>query len=184
MLDLDTARAHITTSLSDADLTDAITREEAWLARRIGPLEGERVETFIAPDGDEVLQLQRPATSVDVADDGGAITAVDIRGWSDLVRTSGSWTGDVLVTYTPADEDEVVRALITLLRLSVHESAFQSQSAGGFSSTISLHDQRTMRFSAWRSLLRPARPTTTRLRSAIPAGGDTVSSVSREASAS
>ena len=186
MLDLDIAQAHITTTLTDAMLEDAITREEAWLARRIGPLDGERVETFITDDGDEVLQLQRPAstTGMVVEDAGGAVTDYELRGWSDLVRTSGSWSGAVTVTYTPDDSDEVVRALITLLRLSVHESAYQSQAAGGYSSTISLQDQRQMRYSAWRSLLRPVQATTTRLKSAIPAGGESIGSVVREAAAS
>jgi hypothetical protein len=52
MLTTAQARALITTSLSDQDLDEVIAREEAWLARRIGPLEGERVETFQTVFGD------------------------------------------------------------------------------------------------------------------------------------
>lgn len=178
MLTVDEARALVTTSLSDADLEDVIEREEAWLARRIGPLEGERIETFVSRDGDEVLRLQRPADSVAVEDDSGSLSAFSYRRWSDVVpgtsTASLSWAGDVLVTYTPNDELEVKRSLITLVRLAVSESAYASQAAGGYSQVVSLQDQRTMRFLAWRTLLRPRIPDTVRLTSAIPLGGASI----------
>jgi hypothetical protein len=179
MLSVEEARALVTTSLSDADLADVIAREEAWLARRIGPLEGERTETFATADGDEVLKLQRPASSVDVEDDSGTLTDVALHGWSDVTRTdvARSWNGDVLVTYTPSDPDEVKRVLVTLVRLTTSESAFASQSAEGYSVSSSILDQRVARFTASRSLMRPRVPTTTRLRSTIPFGGKTLAPV-------
>lgn len=180
MLEVEAARALITTSLSDDDLEEVIGREEAWLARRIGPLEGERVEMFTSLAGDEVLWLQRPASSVAVEDDGGSTTEISIRGWSDLIRTSGSWSGDVLVTYTPTDPEEVIRALITLVRLTVSESAYSAESAGGYSAQTDVHAQRTIRHSAWRGLLRPRVPTTTRVRSGLPIGRDSISSLSSD----
>lgn len=183
MLTKEEARALITTSLSDDDLEDVIAREEAWLARRIGPLEGERVETFVSVDGDEVLRLTRPALAVAVEDDSGARTDFELRGWSDIVPT-GTWSGDVLVTYTPTDESEVRRALVTAVRLTVSESAYAQQSAGGYSATTDVSAQRTVRFALWRSLLRPRTPSTTRLRSAIPFGGKSVGPVGVEASGS
>ncbi len=182
MLDVAEARALITTSLSDADLEDVIEREEAWLARRIGPLEGERVETFVTPDGDETLRLTRPAATVAVEDDGGDVTAYSLRPWSDVLPgsldgASHSWNGDVRVGYTPADELEVKRALVTLVRLTVSETAYQSQAAGGYSAGVDYQALRVVRYQTWRTLLRPAGPTTTRLRSTIPFGGRSVGPV-------
>ena len=180
MLSVDAARALITTSLSDADLADVIAREEAWLARRIGPLDGELVETFLPMDGDEVLNLTRPTRDVTVEDDTGDRSLdVEVRGWSDLCLIDGaaSWSGDVFVTYTPTDSDEVQRALVTLVRLTVSESAYAAQSAGGYTAQVSYADQKAMRYVAWRSLLRTRTPTTTRLRSIIPFGGKILSAV-------
>ena len=185
MLTTAEVRALVTTSMADADLEEVIAREEAWLARRVGPLEGERVETFAITFGDEVLNLTRPAEDLHVEDDSGDVAAGWLlRGWADIVPDTEdnphSWVGEVRVTYTPSDGLEVKRSLVTLVRLAIHESAYQSQMAGGYSATVSLQDQRTMRFTAWRTLLRPRQPTTTRLRSTVPLGGRTVGAVGVE----
>lgn len=180
MLTVDEARALVTTSLSDADLADVISRQEAWLARRVGPLDGQRTETFVTPDGDEVLHLQRPgqSDSMTVSDEGGAVTAVALRGWSDVVRTDSiSWDTPVTVAYTPSDEDEVKEALLTLVRLAVTESGFNSESQQGYSYSHDHGMRRRMRWEAWRQLLRPRTPESTRLRSAIPTGGESVAGV-------
>ena len=177
MLTVDEARVLITTSISDVDLLDIIAREEAWLARRIGPLDGERIESFVIDDGDEVLELQRPGIISLVEDASGAIIDYEYRGWSDIILTAGTWDTLAEVTYVPNDDDEVKRALVTLTRLVVAETAFQSESSQSHAAVVSHADQRQMRWAAWRSLLRPMRPTTVRLRSAIPAGGTTIRSV-------
>jgi hypothetical protein len=163
MLTVDDARALITTSLSDTQLADVIDREEAWLARRIGPLDGQRVETFVSEDGDEVLHLQRPAgPGWAVEDEGGDRTAdVRLSGWSDIVGSA--WRSSIAVTYEPVDGPEVTRALVTLVRLTVAETAFTSESAGGYSSATDIQQQRTTRWAAWHGLLRPRRPSTTRI---------------------
>ena len=178
MLTLAEARARITTSLGDDDLTDAIERQEAWLARRIGPLSGSRTETFVTEDGDEVLQLQRPTTLAAIAavDEGGTVDDLELRGWSDLVRTS-SWQGTVDVAYEPDDDAEVREAIITLVRLAVTESTYASEAWQGYSATVDHDMRRRMRWEAWRSLLRQDALTTTRLKSAIPAGGNSIASV-------
>lgn len=179
MLTTDEARALITTSLSDGDLADVIEREEAWLARRIGPLEGERVETFVAEAGTETLELQRPTETVEVTDGYGDRTVdVAVRGWSDLVLTDGVWSGDVEVTYAPADEPEVKRALVTLVRLAVAESAFSAESSQGYSASTDITAQRTARWSAWHGLLRPRKPTTTRLRTTTASDPEGIRAVS------
>jgi hypothetical protein len=125
---------------------------------------------------------------VTVEDDTGEVTSGwTLKGWADIVPDEDSphsWSGEVQVTYTPTDESEVLRSLVTLVRLAVHESAFSSQSAGGYTFQVSLQDQRQMRWAAWRTLLRSRQPTTTRLRSAIPSGGQTVAAVAVEGTGS
>lgn len=177
MLDVEDARALITTSLSDADLEVVIAREESWLAHRIGPLEGERVETFVSVTGDEVLELRRIATSVLVADDGGDVDDVEVRTWSDVVRTSGSWRGGPLVTYTPTDEEDVRKSLISLVRLAITESGYASEGTGDYSVASDEEARRRARWTAWRSLLRPARPTSIRITSGIDTRGRRVGGV-------
>lgn len=177
MLSVAEARAVITTSLSDSDLGDAIEREEAYLARRVGPLDGARTETFIVSDGDEVLNLQRPGTIDTVTDDTGALTDYEARGWSDVVLTAGAWQGSVEVAYTADDADEVKRAAITLVRLALSESGYLTEGAEGYTVTSDYGSRQSMRYAAWRSLLRKAIPQSVRLVSSIPSGGKTVSSV-------
>ena len=166
MLSTAEARALITTSLSDSDLGDVISREEAWLARRIGPLEGERVETFASVSGTEGLRLSRPTDAVTVEDEAGPMTAVEVVGWGDVILDPDSgrgWNGDVQVTYTPSDSEEVKRALVTLLRLTLAESGYASQSAGGYSVATDVDAQAKLRYRAWRSLLRPRQASSLRI---------------------
>lgn len=177
-LSLEEARAVITTSLADADLQDVIDREEAWLARRVGPLEGARTETFITPGGDEVLQLQRPTTfaSLTVTDESGAVSDMAYRTWSDLVPAT-AWDTSVEVQYTPDDTDEVKSSVVTLVRLAVTESGYQAESAMGRSATTDHTMRRKMRWEAWRSLLRPAGFASMRLVGDVPQDGGAVSAV-------
>jgi len=185
VLSVDEARALITTSLSDADLQDVIDREESWLTRKVGPLTGERTQFFVPEDGDEVLRLTRHTSAVSIEDDDGAYSSASLRGWSDVVPSSSdAWTGQVEVTYTPDDEDEVKRAVLLLVRLQVNASAYAAESAGGFSAQTDFGAQKDLRYNAWKSLLRPSVPNTTRLTSAVPAGGYTIGPVATEAVAS
>lgn len=126
LLTIATARAVITTSLTDAALQDVIDREEAWLARRIGPLEGERTETFPLAGyrrRQYEVRLKRPTDAAnlsEVTDYGEVVTNVELvhDGWR-VARTLGSsyFIGPVTVEYTPNDELEVIRVLIELVRL-------------------------------------------------------------------
>ena len=98
-------------------------------------------------------------------DEGGDRTAdAELRAWSDVTLVSGSWQGSVSVTYEPADAPEVQRALVTLVRLTIAESAYTSESAQGYSSSTDVQAQRTTRWAAWHGLLRPQRPRSMRLR--------------------
>lgn len=186
MLTTAEARALITTSLSDSDLAAVIARQEAWLARRVGPLDGTRTETFVTPHGDEVLRLARPAAagSLVVVDEAGAVTDYELRGWSDIVRTAGSWTATAEVSYTADDEAEVKDSIITLVRLAVTESGYQAEAMQGYSATTDHDMRRRMRYEAWRGLLRRGLPQSVRLVSAIPPGGNTIGSVQVTAVAS
>ena len=68
-------RALINSRLGDVDLQAVIDREEAWLAGRVGPLAGQRTDTFRPGLGDTTLYLRRRAESVVVTDDGVTLVA-------------------------------------------------------------------------------------------------------------
>lgn len=129
----------------DAVAQDIIDEQEAWLARRIGPLTGARTETFYvglsAQKGK--LALRRYTDSVTVTDAGSAVAAGHFRlidNGSAIVRRyeapSYWWTGPyVEVAYTPSDEDEVRRVLYLLLKFAVDphaDSPFNSEQIGGY----------------------------------------------------
>lgn len=177
VLSVEEARALVTTSLSDASLEDVIVREEAFLRRRIGPLTGLRTETFVSSIGDETLELYRRTGSVVVVDDVGDVTDLALRGWSDVVRTSGSWNGAPIVTYEPSDEDEIRKALIDLVRLAVTESGYAQEAAGGYSAVSDVNARRAVRWTSWKSLLRPPAPSSTRLGSPLVTEGRRISGV-------
>lgn len=172
MLTAEQARVLITTSLTDDGLEDVIAREEAWLARRIGPLDGERTETFpeaYFETGEEVLRLRRPTDAVTVEDDGGEVT-VSLRGWADVIRDDGAWSGDAVATYTPNDEVEVERALITLVRLALTESGYTGETSGVHAYQSDGQERSRQRWAAWHSLLRAPEPTSVRIVSTISPG--------------
>lgn len=149
MITIAEARARgIALPSDDAVAQNIIDETEAWLARRIGPLDGERTETFYvgvsAAHGK--LSLRRYTDSVDVTDGGSAVAAghyrlVDNGSAIHLKYAAPSqwWTGPyVEVTYTPNDEDEVRRVLFMLLAMAVDEHAdgpYQSETIGDYSYT-------------------------------------------------
>ena len=67
LLDLTATRALIASDLSDDAFQAVIDQEEAWLARRIGPLTGIRTEIFRGVRARQVIRLQRPTENVDDA---------------------------------------------------------------------------------------------------------------------
>lgn len=136
MITLEQARARVPTLPSDdAVATAIIAEEEAWLARRIGPLEGERTETFYVGTGgtSAKLALRRYTSSVVVTDgsaelDTGLVRLIDDGSAIERLDTSSgvpwSWVGPyVSVTYTPNDADEVRSALYKLLTIAVDPHA-------------------------------------------------------------
>jgi hypothetical protein len=157
MLEVEALRALVTTSVADADLEEIIAREESWLAHQIGQLEGSRVEHF-RPTGSAMLRLSRRTADATVTDSGTAVTTMALRPWSDVVLTdyaAWSYLAEVEVEYTPDDELDVQRALITLVGLTLAASPWAGQTSGPYSATVNPAEQRRMRYVAWRGLLRP-----------------------------
>lgn len=134
---------------TDDDAAQAVIDEqEAWLARRIGPLEGERTEEFYVGRARtrDALGLRRYTDAVELADNGVTIDADDIRlvELGSAVRRRAltaprAWMGPyVTVTYTPNDLTEVRRVLFALCALEGPAGAsgpFQSERIGDYSYT-------------------------------------------------
>jgi hypothetical protein len=107
---------------------DIIDEQEAWLARRLGLLVGERTETFPVGLGgtSAKLGLARPTDSVDVVDGSATLDASRTRlvdhGSALIladVQLTPWWAGPyVAVTYEPSDELEVRKAIFDLVGLA------------------------------------------------------------------
>lgn len=131
--------------LSDSALQDVIDAAEAYLARHIGTLSGERTETFYPRRGYEALYLRRSTDSVVVENNGDTLTAGDSVGNFRLLYSgsvvelvSGDWIsgtdiGPVSVTYTPNDEALVKEAVVGLVRLNLSDGPFVSERIGDYS---------------------------------------------------
>jgi hypothetical protein len=158
-------RALVPTALVDADLQKVIDREEAALARAIGPLSGARTQTWYIGDpsplwwdqaafpGPNVavwilsdrrgpLTLLRPTDAVTVTDNGVTVSGSDIRllrRGTAVERGSGGWNGPVVtVAYTPNDALEVARVVIELCRETLTATGYQSETIGDYSYTKAL----------------------------------------------
>jgi len=135
-------RALVDTDLSDADLETVIAREEAALARVIGPLDGPRTQTFYPDAHPETfslpLILARPTDAVTLSDNGQALASGDYRLHPNglVIERMPGWTywhGPMAATYTPNDLLEVQRVLIELTRLTVTETGYLSETIGDYS---------------------------------------------------
>lgn len=159
-------RALINTHLSDVDLQAVIDREEAWLAGGVGPLAGERTDTFRPGFSDTLLYLRRRTESVVVTDDG-----VELVAGTDYVFTPANgairrgtvlapaaWGEVVTVAWTPSDVADVKRAVIELVRGTVGETGLDSETIGDYSYTRGESAARVSRSNLARSILlaRPA----------------------------
>lgn len=163
----------IASGLSSDDLQAVIDEQEAWLERRIGRLEGERTETFVDVATDAVLRLRRPTDAVTVTDAGDALTDIALR-WNGtrVIRTDGSWVGDIVVSYVPNDELEVRAVLIELVRLAAAEDgsgtgAYQSEDIGDYSYTLADGGVHATRERLVRRLLPRPEPFSLRVRSSV-----------------
>jgi hypothetical protein len=184
-LDLTTTRELVASDLSDAAFQEVIDLEEAWLAKRIGPLDGERTERFVNVRYGQLIRLQRPtdADSYSFAvDDAGTDATADVElrrnGWR-VARlhpagwlATGALNGAVSITYEPNDALEVERVLVELVRLSI--AATQTPNTGITSEVIGSYtyvlgtgssSPRSIRAALLRSLREPLEPETLRVRS-------------------
>lgn len=122
--------------LGDSALQDAIDAAESWLARRIGPLLGERTQLLYPRRSAEPLYLRRFTSTVTIEDDGEEVDAADYRLYDGFVidRFQTSWLGDIIsATYTPDDEAQVREAVIDLLRLNLAAGPYVSERMGDYS---------------------------------------------------
>ena len=163
------ARALVRSRLSDSDLQAVIDREEAWLAGKVGVLTGERTDTWQPGIGDTPLYLPRRAESVVLTDDGESLVADTdylftpstgmirrIVGY--LYGSPSYWQGTVTATWTPSDEAAVKRAVIELVRGTVGETGFDSETIGDYAYTRGASAGRVGRAGLARGILlrRPA----------------------------
>ena len=130
--------------VDDTAAQDVIDEQEAWLARRIGPLTGSRAETFYVGLSETrgKLGLRRHTDAVVVTDAGAAVAADQYRLTDDgasIARVYSApsrwWTGPyVTATYTPNDQAEVESALYDLVALaSTPATGYASEQIGAYS---------------------------------------------------
>lgn len=184
VLSLEQARAaNLGAGLSDDALQDAIDEEEAWLAspERLGPLVGERTETFplayLRPLSSEI-RLRRPTAAVELTQDGEPLTTVELRadGRRLAALPEGTrYVGVLAATYTPNDELIVRRALKALVALQlgdVQAAGMQMEQMGTYMYQRGAGTAGRTRRSILRSLLGDANRggTTLRMRSSVPHG--------------
>jgi hypothetical protein len=128
----------------------AVTQEmidgvELWLAGEIGPLTGERTETFYLSERRDLgivdgLWLSRRTDSVTLTNDGASLTVdTDYRLINGLlivhVPTGAGWLETMVAQYTPTDEDLVIEAIYDLLTVRSLPSNLQSVRIGAYSET-------------------------------------------------
>lgn len=125
---------------------DHIDEAEEWLAARIGPLRGERSETFFysqrrkRPLRADGLWLRRRTDTVAVTNDGEALASgTDYRLIDGLlierIPDSAFWGDTIVATYEPTDEETVRSVLFDLLGLRQQPSNIQSVRIGQYSET-------------------------------------------------
>jgi hypothetical protein len=144
---LEEARARAISLPADATAAQGvIDGEEAWLARKVGLLVGERTETFYVGLASTrgKLGLARYTDGVIVTDGGADVDASLFRlvdNGSAIHRAYASpsqwWTGPyVTAKYTPNDEAEVRRAIFDLLALAATPTTgYTSETMGSYSYT-------------------------------------------------
>lgn len=118
---------------------------EAWLASEIGPLEGERAETFFLSERRNLavvdgLWLSRRTDSVELTNDGDSLTdGVDYRLINGHLIThkllGAAWGSTLVATYTPTDSDIVVEVIYDVLTYQSINPNLQSVRIGAYSET-------------------------------------------------
>jgi hypothetical protein len=120
-----------------------IDEEEAWLTVQVGPLTGERTETFFLPSKVtgiiDALYLSRRTDSVDgFTGDGTALTEYRLLNGYVLERNfdaTETWDDPLVVTSTPNDEEIVKGVIYDLLTYRTLPTNLQSVRIGAYSET-------------------------------------------------
>ena len=123
---------------------DMIDEEEAWLTSQVGPLTGERTETFYFPSQlvgtVDALYLSRRTDAVDAfTSDGDAVTDYRLVSGYIVERNydaTESWDDPLIVTYTPNDEELVKSVVYDLLTYRSLPTNLQSVRIGAYSETF------------------------------------------------
>jgi len=141
LVSLATAQARVGDSVTQ-DMIDGV---ELWLAGEIGPLTGERTETFYLSERRDLrevdgLWLSRRTDVVTLTNDGDALVdGTDFRLINSLLVTritdGAAWGNTIVATYTPTDEDLVTEAIIDLLTVRSLPTNLQSVRIGAYSET-------------------------------------------------
>ncbi len=132
--------------VGDAITQDQIDEAEEQLARLIGPLVGERTETFFLDERNNFrlidgLYLSRYTDAVILTHDADLLIAgTDYRllnGYViDRISTSGTaWTQTMTATYSPSDEEAVRSAVFDWLSYAQTPAGVQSIRIGAYSET-------------------------------------------------
>ena len=139
---LATAQSRVGASVTQA-MIDGV---EAWLETQIGPLDGERTETFFLSYRRNLLEvdglwLSRRTDSVDLENDGDTLTVgSDFRLLNGLfvehIPAGEPWGDTIVATYTPTDTTVVTEAIYDLLTVSSQPSNLQSVRIGAYAETF------------------------------------------------
>jgi hypothetical protein len=122
---------------------DMIDEEEAWLASQVGPLTGERTETYYLPSRlhgtvDAVYLSRRTDAVTAFTSDGDALADYRLVAGYIVERNydaDESWSDPLVVTYTPNDTDLVESVIYDLLTYRTLPSNLQSVRIGAYSET-------------------------------------------------
>ena len=124
---------------------EMIDAAEALAVSIIGPLTGERTETFRLSERRNLstvdgLWLSRRTDSVTLTNDGAALVAdTDVRLVNGLlvekIPLGTAWGDTIVATYTPNDEELVVEGIYNLLTFQSLPSNLQSIRIGAYSET-------------------------------------------------
>ena len=138
---LATAQSRVGASVTQA-MIDGV---EDWLSGQIGPLTGERTETFYLSERRNLnivdgLWLSRRTDAVDITSDGDALVLdTDYHLINGLLvqrlELGEAWGNTVVATYTPTDTDLVTEAIYDLLTVRSLPQNLQSVRIGAYSET-------------------------------------------------
>lgn len=139
--------ANAQTRAGDSVTQEMIDGVEEWLAAEIGPLEGDRTETFYLSERrdlgivDGLWLSRRTNVLTSLTNDGDTLTIdTDYRLINGLlvlhVSTGASWGDTMVATSTLTDADQVVEAIYDLLTVRTIQPNLQSVRIGAYSETF------------------------------------------------